>query len=353
MKIYHLFTESHHHTRPLLQFFNEFPDDHSHGFLIFDRFDNFNMYRDINGLELHFFSRNSQLFPWLRSKTEIFDLLVIHGFLNHTLWELLLENEELRRKTVWVVFGADLLIHQYMLDDPERLAKIESIRRLILKDLHRVLTFTVTEEELVFHKYGHMNNLGRYIYCQRYDSSTKLNLSPELNSFLNSGLKTAVVGNSGDPSNNHVQVIQNLHDAGFCGQILLPVNYAARGDYIISLKDICANYFPGRYYLLTDHVKNDNYFSILSYCDYFVMGHKRQQAGQHWLYALYRGKPIYGYSNAPFAEELAKKGAYWGDIEHLDFSNEVVDRFRNNPSVYQNFCSKDISIALWRDVFNT
>lgn len=79
--------------------------------------------------QMSFFSQNMDVFPWLRAHHHEFDEVLFHGFFNHVLWELILEDEAFCKKSNWLMFGGDLLMDLYFKENDPLYMKTTEIRK--------------------------------------------------------------------------------------------------------------------------------------------------------------------------------------------------------------------------------
>lgn len=347
----HILSPCPHHNIPLISFLSELNEHLVNEYVILDTEENFKYYNNLEFDAKELFTRNSGLLPWLRNNYMYYDSIVIHGFFNQVLWELLEENIDIRHKSIWVVYGGDLCEHKRISLEPSTKIEIQRIRSII-PDMKKILTFTKDEDNVLAELYGNNCNIGKYMYYQSYEGDPTYKMHGELACFFDSGLKTAVVGNSGNITNRHIYILEELASLAFSGQVLLPLSYCLNDAYYDEIKTACEKLFPGRYFLLTELLANNDYFSLLKQCDFFFMGHLRQQAGQHWMFAFFHGKPIYGAPNTPFVNTLSEKGIFWGDIDNISFCEAYLKKFSSNHRMYEKYYGLAVVKNLWLEALN-
>lgn len=345
--ILHILSPCFHHNAPLSDLLLEFNQYANNEYVVLDNEGTFDAYRQLTFKAKELFSSNAGLLPWLRIHFMHYDAIVIHGFFNQVLWELLEENKNIRKMSSWVVYGGDLCEYKNNNELPEKQTAMNRIRKVI-PEMQKILTFTQDEDKLLHELFPDCCPIGKYMYYQPYNGNEEIQGHETFSNFLRSGLKTAVIGNSGADSSRHIYVIEALAKLGFSGQLLLPVSYNLTPQYHQQLITACEKYFPGRYYLQTELLENNDYFSVLRQCDFLFMGHFRQQAGQHWMFAFFHGLPIYGVPNSPFVNMLDKKGFIWGNIEDICLSDEFLNSFSVNKLMFQKYYGLEAVKELWR-----
>ena len=87
-----------------------------------------------------FFSQNMDVFPWLRAHHHEFDEVLFHGFFNHVLWELILEDEAFCKKSNWLMFGGDLLMDLYFKENDPLYMKTTEIRKQCVHKMHSIFS---------------------------------------------------------------------------------------------------------------------------------------------------------------------------------------------------------------------
>ena len=88
-----------------------------------------------------------------------------------------------------------------------------------------------------------------------------------------------LVGNSGDESNNHLDIFECLKKLDIKEKkIYVPLSYAGSKDYIERVKYIGHKYFGDNFIALETFLPVDAYKTIISSCGFLIYGHERQQA---------------------------------------------------------------------------
>jgi len=90
--------------------------------------------------------------------------------------------------------------------------------------------------------------------------------------------KRVMLGNSGDSSNNHAEILDKLDIAGFY-EILIPLGYNATNEYVTNLKGFIKQKFKNfdRFTFLNDMIQPDQYSEILRTIDLLILAQDRQQ----------------------------------------------------------------------------
>lgn len=103
-----------------------------------------------------------------------------------------------------------------------------------------------------------------------------------------------MVGNSGDPSNNHIDAFKILHERGITNhKIYVPLSYGGNDKYINNVIEYGEKCFGNNFVPLKEFLPFSDYNNILASCSNVVMFHERQQAMGNIGSALWEGKKVY------------------------------------------------------------
>ena len=138
---------------------------------------------------------------------------------------------------------------------------------------------------------------------------------------------TVLLGNSGDPSNNHMDAIKHFKSDRFVdSKIICPLSYGDNA-YIAFIEKWLNSKLGSRFIALKTYMKRDDYVRFLSAVDVVVMNHNRQQAFGNTITALCLGKPVYMKKKSVVYSLLKDMGLlHVYDISKLKSSN--IDEIR-------------------------
>ncbi len=152
------------------------------------------------------------------------------------------------------------------------------------------------------------------------------------------------VGNSATPSNNHLEVLDNIIKYKKNQKLYIPISY---GD------NNYAQYIKKRY----DHLENDIYFmedfidiksynKILLKCGNVIMNHYRQQAMGNIIIALYNGARVFLNKKSPVYDYLNDLGITFFDVEkdlqRLDLLPSFSELAKHNRPILKNIYAKEL-----------
>ena len=103
-----------------------------------------------------------------------------------------------------------------------------------------------------------------------------------------------LIGNSGDPTNNHLDVFEFLkkHDIGN-RNIYVPLSYGGSKRYREVVKDAGTRIFGSNFIALDTFMPYEEYCKIITSCGYVIMFHERQQGLGNVFAALWNGCKLY------------------------------------------------------------
>jgi hypothetical protein len=335
--VLNILSHTHHHNLNFIGIFNDAANNTwQNHFVIFDN-KSTEIPKYISENDIGFFNLNSTFLPWIRANHNKFDLIILHGSFNPTIWSLLAERIDICQKTSWIVFGGDLIVEQYN-EDHDALNTLESNRIKSVKYLKAIWLISEAEKKLIFEKYHTYENV---YYClisiqEPQRKKAKHSLSYDF-----------LLGNSSDKANRHEELIDVIHLYHPSAKILCPLSYpnAKRQKDVIEYGHglLGENFIP-----LTDILQTDDYFSIIQNCKYFILPQFRQQAGQHWIFALKHGIPIYAELSSPFAKLILAKGGEVMPLESLQDLNQKVSSSEQNKVVFNKHFSRKNIVSQWK-----
>lgn len=132
-----------------------------------------------------------------------------------------------------------------------------------------------------------------------------------------------LLGNSSFPSNNHLDIFDNIDLIGLADRkIICPLNY---GDYdyrkVVTLEG--AKRFGSNFVPLNDYMSINDYVKLIKTCSLVVMGHLRQQALGNIIIMMYLGAKVFLDKNNPIYIFFNKESAHIFSLEQLPFESNT------------------------------
>ena len=185
-----------------------------------------------------------------------------------------------------------------------------------------------------------------------YTSNTLHQDIPKLNSF-NCNQLILLVGNSADPSNNHIDMFDKILATGAVEQIkkiYCPLSY---GDhkYGERVERYGHEVFGNMFIPLKDFMPLDEYNAILESVNVAIFNHDRQQAMGNTINLLGMGKKVFIKSGTSTWDLLNRLGITVFDVEDLEFSTLDAHSATQNWQNVKNYFNEDNLLAQLNNVF--
>jgi len=163
-------------------------------------------------------------------------------------------------------------------------------------------------------------------------------------------IPSIIVGNSGYPTNNHLDVVEHLMQNRIEANLYFPVSY---GDlkYVKFLKKKLANYPLGKVEFIDRYMSFNEYLEFLKSADALVMNNIRPQGYGNVLIMLYLGKPVFLNKNNISLSDLEQNGILtndWNDMKSI----LLLDKRNNNKESIINLLSHDRLLTVYRELFS-
>jgi dTDP-N-acetylfucosamine:lipid II N-acetylfucosaminyltransferase len=185
----------------------------------------------------------------------------------------------------------------------------------------------------------------------------KMGLNPSIGSFaygymnentlMDKALKRGniLVGNSGDPTNNHIDVFEKLKKINLGSRkVIVPINYGGSKEYVDKVIEKGVKYFGPNFEPILNFMSFHEYEKLVSNCSVFIFNHIRQQALGNILLAVTQGGLVFLNKRSPVTKFLRSKHFvnYTVDqINQRNLFNELSEsEKKNNRKIFENEYSK-------------
>lgn len=241
--------------------------------------------------------------------------IILHGLFNARVLLILALCPWLLKKCYWIIWGADL----YQFQEPNigwKSKLNEKFRKFVIKRIGHLVSYIPGDIERVRQWYG---ATGQYHKCLMYLSNVVdiEILGRDTRTKVANSKSHILVGNSADPSNNHLKTLEKLLPFKEKNiEIYLPLSY---GDKTYANKVIQqgTNWFEDKIFPMTSLMSFEEYLDFLNRIDIAVFNHKRQQAMGNTITLLGLGKTVY----------IRNDTSQWQLFEYLDVKVKNVEDF--------------------------
>jgi len=271
---------------------------------------------------------------WISGKSKYFILIsamysaekiILHGLWSERILQMLYLQPWLLKKCYWVMWGGDFYF-------PE---KHSWIKKQVIKRMGHFITYIKGDYELVQKWYGAK---GAYHECFMYPSNLykEYDIKPKEHSTINIQL-----GNSADPTNNHIEIFQNLTKCKDVNiQIFTPLSYGNEAyAKMVILKG--KEHFGEKFIPLTEFMPLEKYLEFLSDIDIAIFAHKRQQAMGNIITLLGLGKKVYMRSDITPWELFKNIDVKVYDVENINVDTINDDVKQHNQNRIKEHFSKE------------
>ncbi len=254
--------------------------------------------------------------------------LIIHGLWDERMIKILYFQPWLLRKCYHVMWGGDFY-------NPEAQSQI---KKKVIRKIGHFITHVKGDFELVKKWYGAKGILHK---CFVYPSNlyTQFDVPQKEGGPLN-----ILLGNSCDPSNRHIEVIEkliSLDDGKFC--IICPLSYGGMDTYKNEVINQGKAAFGERFKPLVEFLTIDKYAELIGSVDIAVFAHNRQQAMGNIVMLLGMGKKVYLRTDTSHYLAMKELGLSVFDFECIDLSPiSLSDRLRNKSIIISEFSKQKL-----------
>ena len=282
-----------------------------------------------------------------------------------------------KAKILWIIWGTDLydylpinLYDHYTLKLKDKLDNNllsmlirfyysfwYNIRKLVIKNLDYVISAHSGDVKLL-KKYFKTKAecYSKLIYINPIDFENEVGIIDEKFNFKKNGTKFLLLGNSGTPTNNHLDImirLSKMKEQNF--EIICPLSYG-NPIYITKIVEKGKMLFGDRFVPLLEFLNPDIYIKILKQIDLAVMYHNRTQGLGTIRVILCLGKPVCMKKTSAFFH-LVEKGVSIFPPEDLEglILNEIelteAMAKNNKKIILQNYSVKS-TISSIKNLFN-
>lgn len=138
-----------------------------------------------------------------------------------------------------------------------------------------------------------------------------------------------IIGNSGTPANNHLDVVDFLNQRGVKADLIVPVSYGDKRYISFLKKHLKFNH--GSLQFIEEYMPFKDYVEVLSTADALVMNTVRPQGYGNILMMLYLDKPVFFNEKNSSLAELREAGINYriiGELPALKKGTQVENKNR-------------------------
>ncbi|OEE77719.1 TDP-N-acetylfucosamine:lipid II N-acetylfucosaminyltransferase [Vibrio genomosp. F6] len=271
------------------------------------------------------------------------DKIVLHGLFDTKLICVLSLCPWLLKRCHWIIWGGDLYRSKAI-----RNGYKELLRRVVIKRIRYLITGTPGDVNLARKWY---QATGKHITCFNYTSNVfsgnqLFKIANKKKNYL-----LIQVGNSGDPTNRHVDVFNKILNELQPGsyRLYIPLAY---GDskYIEHIKSEAIRIFGDAAKVQTELLPIDIYNEMQRNIDIAIFAHERQQAFGNIINLLGLGKTVYISDISTLNEVLISRNIKVFSFENDKLQTQCTDvALMNSEKIVDCFSKEKLikSLSAW------
>ena len=284
---------------------------------------------------------------WIDKKIQFFklssllyksDKIILHSlFFGRFLMIVLFFQPWLIKKCYWLMWGGDFYF-------PERKGWV---KKQIIKRIRHFVTFLKGDFELLKKWYGAKGMLHE---CFMYPSNIykEYDVQPK----EDEGIINIQVGNSADPTNNHIKIFEKLSKHKNENiKIYTPLSYGDQA-YVKAVVSKGKEIFGDKFIALIDFMPFEKYLDFLGAIDIAIFAHKRQQAMGNIITLLGLGKKVYIRSDITTWQFFKDINVRLSDFNNFELAKIDSLNKKINKDKIKSFFSEDIYLKQLQSFLN-
>lgn len=269
--------------------------------------------------------------------------IYFHGLFDPRIITFLFIFRKFLKKSYWIMWGGDL----YSYNDRKKKNLFYNIENYIKGNLKGYITQVEGDFQLA-QEWFKAN--GKFYYCFGYPSN--LYKKVDLKKMEKSELWIQI-GNSADPSNNHLEILEKLSKFKNMNiKLFCILSYGGNEEYKNQVIKKGLELFKGKFYPILNFMEFDQYMNFLSSLDIAIFAHNRQQAFGNITSLLSMKKTVYIKETVTTFKTLKEMGIEVKSFEKL-INLEKIDEniLETNRKIIEENFSEEKLIEQWKNIF--
>ena len=213
--------------------------------------------------------------------------------------------------------------------------------------VNHVLTWMKTEYDYAGKNLPSLNAKHEFFFYENEMPYHQLDNAAEPPAALKSNFNI-IVGNSGTPTNNHIEAVRKIWESRIQADLYLPLSYGDHA-YVARLKRSLDFYDSGKIHFMENFMPFGEYLKFLSTADALVMNHLRPQGYGNIFMMMYLGKPVFLNPGNLSLPDLTRAGFRWRALEEITRLGDI--QRDDNATVVNNFLSHDKLVQIYKNLF--
>ncbi len=254
----------------------------------------------------------------------------------------------------WLIWGGDLYNLPKVRKHIKGIAPIRGIKERIS---YKLLELVLPRIQRIFANPGDLHVLDQYLRlnAKKYTLNYLLDIN-HFQSFDQSPSKVILIGNSDDPANNHLELLQRLSiKVGKTTRILMPLS-GVSNSYTKQIEQSAQEKFEN-VEILDRFVPYDEFHQLLGKCCSLVYGHRRQQGMATLFPFLLSGRRCYFPRENPFYKFLKENNFNVFNLDEIDLKSIFLPLSEKekaqNLTLLTSYLSQETISNQWDSIFET
>jgi dTDP-N-acetylfucosamine:lipid II N-acetylfucosaminyltransferase len=305
-------------------------------------------------------SKAIQLVSYLLSSQ--YDLVIFHGLFYQgpllALLAVLIKFTQLAQRTLWMTWGGDIY---YFQNRPNTFSAFlnEYLRKSLIKRLFFISSLIPDELELIKINY---QSKAAHLSAFYPNPTAYKDISSKVVQKYDDNKLTFLLGNSADPQNNHLNLLDSLAHLKGSIKIYCILSYAIVDKaYVERVKSKGIKLFGGDFLPIEDFMKPAEYQIFISGIDFACYYHNRQQAMGNIFQFLHMGKTVFLRQDTLSFLFLQQHGLVVQDSAQLSKTDLTelkrlkqynVDNMEKSRNIIQQYFSEPAAKLKWQIALN-
>lgn len=354
-KILHIFNDSP-YTEKFIRFINKYFESTEHQFIILcinDKSKFLEFYKAQSNCDV---TQSKSIYFKYSQDFKSAKQIIIHQLNKPQLMaSLLVFYPQAYKKMVWSIWGGDVYFYKYK-SNSFKDTLMEFLRKITISKIPVITSYIKGDYDEVVKIYNSSANYIKAKYPNPIDEETILKFA--MKNKKNTDCISILVGNSADPSNEHIatfNLLQKFKDENI--KVFSVLSYGGTKNYIDTVIQSGANIFGDKFEPILDYMNFEDYLSFLGNIDICVFNHKRQQGlGNVYILLVLQKKVFMDSSISPF-RYYNELGITIYDTDKInessleDFAYQEQQNKINSYNLILNDISEKTIYQEWKKVF--
>jgi dTDP-N-acetylfucosamine:lipid II N-acetylfucosaminyltransferase len=215
--------------------------------------------------------------------------------------------------------------------------------------VRHVLTWMNTEFDFAKNALASLSASHQFFFYENEVPYHQLDSLSKVSSKRRNSPLSILVGNSGTPTNNHLDAVKKIAESGIEANLYIPLSYGDQ-SYINFVKQNLGFYKNGKIEFMEKFMAFNEYLEFLSNMDALVMNHIRPQGYGNIFMMMYLNKPVLMNSKNISLPDLVAGGLKWQPLENIHLLKGGINA--ENKTIVKNLLSHDRLLSTYRSLFS-